>query len=151
MNWNQIVEKVKPYLVKIETPAGSGTGFLCFYNDDKQWCGIATALHVVEEGDNWQQPIKILHPNSPDQIFLKEGNRIVFPDVRTDSAIIFFQKPQGAVFPDTLISLQAIDQPLDIGFEVGWIGFPYIEPYTLCFFRVVLVPAGKIEKPISLM
>jgi hypothetical protein len=23
---------------------------------------------------------------------------------------------------------------LDIGFEVGWLGYPYIEPYVLCFF-----------------
>jgi len=31
MPWNQIVEKIKPYVVKIETPAGSGTGFLSLY------------------------------------------------------------------------------------------------------------------------
>jgi len=35
MNWDQVVQKVTPYIVKIETPTGYGTGFLSFYNTDK--------------------------------------------------------------------------------------------------------------------
>lgn len=134
MNWNQIVEKVKPYIVKIESPSGSGTGFLCLYNEEKQWCGVATALHVVREAEEWQQPIKIIHLGATDQLFLKETQRVIFPDYETDSAIVLFQKSAGMPFPENLIPLQPLDKPLDIGFEVGWVGFPYIEPYTLCFF-----------------
>ncbi len=133
MNWNSVVEKVKPYIVKIETPTGSGTGFLCLYNWDKTWCGVATALHVVSDADNWQQPIKIIS-QSFDQIFLKESRRVIYTDYRTDSAIILFEKPANIPFPDNVIPLQPIDRPLDIGFDVGWLGFPYIEPYALCFF-----------------
>lgn len=134
MNWNQIVDKVKPYIVKIETPAGSGTGFLCLYNDSKEWCGIATALHVVEYADEWQQPIKIIHQLSPEQIFLKDRERVIFSDWKTDSAIVFFQKPKASQLPDSLISLRPLDKSLNIGSEVGWLGFPYMEAYTLCFF-----------------
>lgn len=134
MNWNQIIEKVKPYIVKIETPTGSGTGFLCLYNDDKSWCGIATALHVVSDADEWQQPIKIIPNGTFNQIFLKESQRVIFPDYNTDSAIVFFEKPLETPFPNVAIPLQPVDKPLDLGFEVGWLGFPYIEPYTLCFF-----------------
>jgi hypothetical protein len=134
MNWNQIVEKVKPYIVKIETPSGSGTGFLCFYNEDKKWCGISTALHVVSDADEWQQPIRIVYQGDFEVSFLKESQRIIFPDYKTDSAVIFFEKPLKTPFPDNILPLQPIDSPLNIGFEVGWLGFPYIEPYTLCFF-----------------
>lgn len=134
MNWSQVVAKVKPYIVKIETPTGSGTGFLCLYNESKKWCGIATALHVVEYADDWQQPIKIIHHSSPDPIFLKESQRVIFPDWKTDSAIILFKKPEKNPLPDTPLPLLLLNKPLDIGFEVGWLGFPYIEPYTLCFF-----------------
>lgn len=134
MNWNQIIEKVKPYIVKIETPTGSGTGFLCLYNDDKKWCGIATALHVVSEADEWQQPMKIIPNGSSNHIFLKESQRVIFPDYNTDSAIVLFEKPLETPFPDSTIPLQPVEKPLDLGFEVGWLGFPYIEPYTLCFF-----------------
>ena len=35
MNWNEIVDKVAPYIVKIETPRGHGTGFLCLYNENR--------------------------------------------------------------------------------------------------------------------
>ncbi|MBM4135549.1 MAG: trypsin-like peptidase domain-containing protein [Nitrospira sp.] len=133
MDWNEIVAKVKPYIVKIETPGGSGTGFLCLYNKNKQWCGIATTLHVVEHADEWQEPIKIIHQASP-LFFLKEADRVILSDWKTDSAIIFFPKPEKAKLPDVLIPLRPLDKSLNIGSEVGWLGFPYIEPYTLCFF-----------------
>ena len=55
MHWNTIVEKVAPYVVKIETPTGHGTGFLCLYNEEKTFFGIATAAHVVSYADEWQQ------------------------------------------------------------------------------------------------
>jgi hypothetical protein len=60
MNWDEVVERVAPSIVKIETPRGHGTGFLCFYNEAKNLCGIATAHHVVEHADNWQEPIRIM-------------------------------------------------------------------------------------------
>jgi len=64
MNWDQVVQKVTPYIVKIETPTGYGTGFLSLYNEDKTWCGIATAAHVVGDADEWQKPIRIRHHES---------------------------------------------------------------------------------------
>lgn len=134
MSWDPIVTKVKPYVVKIETPAGSGTGFLCLFNEDRNWCGIATAEHVVEYADDWQQPIKIIHQPSPVLSFLKESERVIFRDNKTDSAIIFFPKPEGFDLPTSLIPLRPLDKPLSIGSEVGWLGFPYLEPYTSCFF-----------------
>jgi len=42
MNWDEIVAKITPYIVKIETPQGHGTGFLRMYNEDRSMCGIAT-------------------------------------------------------------------------------------------------------------
>ncbi len=69
MKWESIVEKISPYIVKIETQDGHGTGFLYLYNEDKSWCGIATALHVVDYADEWQLPIRILNNNS--SAFLK--------------------------------------------------------------------------------
>lgn len=42
-----IVERVTSVVVKIETPSGHGTGFLCLYNEPRTFCGIATAYHVV--------------------------------------------------------------------------------------------------------
>ena len=64
MNWEQVVQKVNPYIFKIETPSCNGTGFLYLYNDNKSWCGVATALHVVNYASTWKQPIKLIHNES---------------------------------------------------------------------------------------
>lgn len=133
MNWDQVVQKVTPYIVKIETPDGYGTGFLSLYNEDHSWCGIATAAHVVVDADKWQKPIKIQHYESGQIVFLQADQRSIHIDLRTDSAVILFFR--GAInFPEIPITLNPIGNSLGIGVEVGWLGYPYIEPYTLCFF-----------------
>lgn len=133
MNWEQVVQKVTPYIFKIETPAGHGTGFLYLYNDNKTWCGVATARHVVDYANTWKQPIRLTHQGSSEQIFLKDSEYIIITDWKTDSAVILFQKPTFEL-PSELIELIPLDTPLSIGNEVSWLGFPSIEPYTLCFF-----------------
>lgn len=133
MNWNLIVEKVAPYIVKIETPSGHGTGFLYLYNQNRNFCCIATALHVIDEANDWQQPIRIHHLSSKTQTFLKEDSRLIYTSPRTDSAVILFPH-SDLKLPEELIPLLPSDRPLRVGDEVGWLGYPYMEPYTLCFF-----------------
>lgn len=91
MDWDDVVQKVTPYIVKIETPANSGTGFLLSYNDNRSWCGVATALHVVSNADSWQQPIKIHNHNFSKTAFLGAGQRVIFTDYATDSAVVFLK------------------------------------------------------------
>ncbi len=133
MKWHQIVKIIAPYIVKIETPRGHGTGFLCLYNEAKTLCGIATAHHVVEYADDWQQPIRIRHHESDKTVLLKEHERVVFGDRATDSAVILFGS-NVLDLPEDLIPLLPSDKFLKVGVEVGWLGFPAIEPHTLCFF-----------------
>lgn len=133
MEWDDVVQKVTPYIVKIETPDGHGTGFLLSYNDDRYWCGVATALHVVSDADSWQQPIKIHNHDFSKTAFLNTSDRVIFTDYATDSAVIFF--PSSLLeLPKDLIPLRPVDTRLNIGVEVAWLGFPAIEAWTLCFF-----------------
>ena len=92
MNWDQVVQKVTPYIVKIETPTGYGTGFLSFYNTDNSWCGIATAAHVASDADEWQKPIKIRQQGSDSVLFLQPNERVIYINWNTDSAVILFRK-----------------------------------------------------------
>ena len=133
MNWDQIVNKVSPYIVKIETQTGHGTGFLSLYNETKTLCGVATALHVVDHADKWKQPIKIIHHESKEFIFLEDDKRVIYKDYKTDSAVVLFFKDH-LPFPKDLVSLLPSQTPIGIGFEVGWLGFPAVAPYDLCFF-----------------
>ncbi len=133
MSWDESVETVTPYIVKIETPTGHGTGFLCLYNEDKSFYGVATALHVVSHADEWQEPIRLRHFPSSTSVFLKEPDRHIFSDPRTDSAVIV--APPGTIqLPEDTLPLLPTDLPLPIGTEVGWLGFPAMAEYTLCFF-----------------
>ena len=133
MNWNEIVDRVTPYVVRIETPEGHGTGFACFFNDNRIFWGVATAHHVVGHADRWQQPIRILHSPTKKVAFLKEEERVILSDEATDSAVILvpFEKFQ---FPEPLVPLLPTETKLPIGAEVGWLGFPAIGANTLCFF-----------------
>lgn len=133
MNWDQVVKKVSSHVVKIETPSGHGTGFLFMYNDAKTMCGIATAEHVISHADNWQQPIKIHHPYSEKTKFIKQDERVIYRDIKTDSAVILFLKGDLQL-PESPIALLPMGTLIDIGAEVGWLGFPSVAPHNLCFF-----------------
>src|SRR6266545_5019896 len=133
MNWNEVVSKVTPVIVKIETPQGHGTGFICLYNEGSTICGIATALHVVAHADQWQEPIRILHHPSETNVFLKEESRVVWVDEGLDSAVLLMHI-NDLKFPKDVIPLLPTEHRLPIGVEVGWLGYPAIGPHALCFF-----------------
>jgi hypothetical protein len=133
MNWDDAINTISHHVVKIETPTGYGTGFLSFYNSSGDWCGIATAAHVVSHTDEWQQPIRIMNDASTTPRFLKAEERIIYLDNATDSAVVLFFKGDLQL-PERPITLSPMGEPCKIGVDVGWLGYPAIEPHTLCFF-----------------
>ena len=133
MSWDQAIKLVTPHVVRIATPSGYGTGFLTFYNAANTWCAIATAAHVVAHADEWQQPIRVDHQHSDTTVFLPQGDRIIFVDHRNDSAVILFVKGPLKL-PEVPIPLMPLNEPCSLGAEIGWLGYPTIEPFTLCFF-----------------
>ena len=139
MNWDHAIETIRPHVVKIETPSGWGSGFLTLYNHDRSWTGIATAAHVVSHADEWQQPIRITHEGSDSPHFVKAEERVIYLDRRTNSAIVLLFKPELKL-PEHPIGLLPMEQPCPIGLDIGWLGFPAIEPDTLCFFAGTVVP-----------
>jgi hypothetical protein len=145
MNWDDIVKKVSPHIVRIETQSGHGSGFLFLYNDNKTWCGVATALHVLYHADKWKQPIQIYHSDSNKTLFLKENKRVITTDWDTDSAVLLFEIGDFPL-PQNLIPLLPSSNPLSIGLEVGWLGFPAIESFTLCFFSGIVSARQDFRK-----
>jgi hypothetical protein len=133
MSWDKAIRVVEPHVVKIETPTGYGTGFLAFYNFDHAWCGIATAAHVVSHADEWQEPIRIKNSSSKAPRFLKADERVIYLDYFNDSAVVLFLKGDLQL-PESPITLLPMDKPCGIGIDIGWLGYPAIEPHTLCFF-----------------
>ena len=149
MNWDSIVDKLNSHIVKIETQDGHGTGFLALYNEDKTLCGVATAMHVVAHANEWQQPIRLKHHLSGETVFIevKKDERAIWLEQETDSAVILFPKKEFPL-PEDSISLLPRTSSINIGVEVGWLGFPNVAPDDLCFFLVTSVRSKKIEKRI---
>jgi hypothetical protein len=132
MAWHTDFAHVRPYIVRLETPQGFGTGFLFAYNSDKVFAAIATAAHVVEYANDWKLPIKIRHHESGKEIFLLEAERYIDLDRRRDSASVILANP--GFLPDQ--PLQMIDSTKfqQIGVEVAWAGYPVIADPHLCLF-----------------
>jgi Trypsin-like peptidase domain len=133
MKWDDAIKIVTPHVVRISTPSGYGTGFLTFYNSNGRWCGIATAAHVVSHADEWQQPIRIYHQHSDTTSFLNQDGRMIFLDHKNDSAVIFFLKGDLQL-PEVPIPLFPVNDRCSLGADIGWLGYPAIEPNSLCFF-----------------
>jgi Trypsin-like peptidase domain len=144
MKWGEAIDTIRPHVVKIETPRGHGTGFLAFYNTDRTWCGIATAAHVVEHADEWQEPMRLRIADAVAPLFLTPDQRVIFLDRPNDSAVVLFLKREFEL-PEVPIGLIPVDEPCHVGTDIGWLGFPAIEPNSLCFFggTVSAVLAGR--------
>ena len=139
MGWSGAFELVEPYVVKIATPAGTGTGFLFAYNADKSMVGIATALHVVDEANQWRQPVKVIHVKSGKELFLDRGERAILVDYQRDSAAILVGTAAitaaGLPVPDSMLPMLPSDKVKKIGVSLAWAGYPAIAPNTLCLFQ----------------
>ena len=112
---------------KRDTRANTLTGRIAPFNGGA--CEMAVLLGQLRE----VHPRPEVCEDSLKTSFLSEPHRVIFPDYSRDSAGILFQVSE-LQFPDPPIPLRPIDSPISIGVEVGWLGFPVIEPFTLCFF-----------------
>ncbi|HEY1655924.1 MAG TPA: hypothetical protein VGF86_12505 [Candidatus Tumulicola sp.] len=133
-DWFQLVFSVSQYVVKIETPGGHGSGFLCFYGGaGGEICGIATAHHVIQHANDWQEPLRLIHGPTAAAAFFNPSERAFLVNPANDSAIIII--PKGKLkLPEELLPLLEADRFVYPGVELGWIGFPAVAPQSLCFF-----------------
>jgi len=131
--WRKGVEIIQSHIVKIKTPRGFGTGFLCAYAKEKKFCAIATAAHVISESHIWEEPIRIHHYISEKERLLREPDRVVWLDYNLDTAVILFKREELPLPQDTL-SFISEKKYLKVGEQIGWVGFPAVSSQNLCFF-----------------
>ncbi len=131
IDWPQAVVALDPYVVKLATPRGTGTGFALSMSPGL--VVIATAAHVVDNAHYWEEPIRVLHPHSGKSVLLRANERAIFLKEELDTAAVLI--PNGALpLPESMLELPPPDKHLKVGFEVGWLGFPAVAPNQLCFF-----------------
>jgi hypothetical protein len=133
IEWQEAFEIVSSYIVKISSPDGMGTGFLVAYSKNKALCGIATAAHVIDQANQWEQPIRVQHCHSQESELLNEEKRAIFIDESLDTAILVTPSKYFD-FPDQPLGLTPEGLHVPIGKEVCWAGFPAVSPKNLCLF-----------------
>lgn len=133
MHWHKPYDAIVEHVVRIETPNGSGTGFLFGYNGDNTVAAIATASHVVDRCHDWRQPIKLVHDSSKTEVFLDHSERVVFLDRRRDSASILVLADKLPL-PKAPLPLMDATKMKKVGVELAWVGYPSVAYPKLCFF-----------------
>lgn len=133
MSWSDCQAAMLPYIFRVETPDGFGSGVFFAYNRRKTIIAIATAAHVVEHADDWKQPIKLRQHSSGKTRFVLDSDRSIFLDRRRDSASIIISNDGFDLPADTLPMIPA-DKYKNIGTEIAWMGYPSIAHPHLCFF-----------------
>lgn len=129
--WHTILDSMRPYVFKILTPNGSGTGFQIFSNQNGL-CGIATAYHVIDHADEWHEPIKLLHFDSKKTVLIKNDERVIYSYKDKDLAFIVFNRGDLPLKDDP--PLLDSNRYLKQGGEISWCGFPVMALQDLCFF-----------------
>lgn len=133
MEWWQVVESVKDQVVQISTPRGSGTGFVISQSGATGMWAIATAAHVVNDSNWWEEPIRLYHPVSGKTQILRPDDRAIVFKHEMDTAAILFT-PRDFPIPNPTLQLIPDGNYLKVGNEIGWLGFPAVSPFDMCFF-----------------
>jgi len=134
-SWQQAVEAISPYVIRISTPDHAGTGVLFAFGAEGGILGFATAAHVLAHAHLWQQPIRIEHGASGWERLVKFDERALVFDDDTDTAALVLLR-DGAPFPTELLTMTPERMVIRVGVEVGWVGYPGVTPARdqLCFF-----------------
>jgi hypothetical protein len=133
VEWFQVVELIRPHVVRISTPRGSGTGFLLSHAKNLDLISIATAAHVINHAHYWEEPIRFTHADSGKSLLIRDPERAVFIDEDRDTAAILVAKGDLPV-PTDAFPLGPKGMHLRVGNEIGWLGFPAIANAGLAFF-----------------
>src|SRR3954454_13751254 len=99
MEWFKAVEIITPHVVRINTPQGSGTGFLVTRYSDSTLLAIATAAHVVDHAHYWEQPIRVQFVASGVTKLLRAHERAIVLDESRDTAAILMKAGEDSTLP----------------------------------------------------
>ncbi len=133
MEWHQAVEIIRSHVVRIDTPSGRGSGFLVYREDCKKIVIIATARHVIEHAYEWREPLRLRHFASSKEVFLSPNSCVINTNPARDLAYIKFAASALPLPEHTIKYLEARKRLME-GNQVGWCGYPFVAPSSLCFF-----------------
>lgn len=132
-HWVNTANAIRDCIVLIETPSGHGTGFVVKPPPGSINQAVVTANHVIDHALKWREPIKITHFPSGKQAFLDVNSRAIDNNPSRDQALIQFSAEELSL-PTENVEILPEGRRINEGVQAGWMGFPAIGPFNLCFF-----------------
>ena len=123
-SWDSYYKSISPFVVKIITEKGTGTGLIAW--EDDSHIHIFTALHVVDN--------RFLYTICfyDERLFTCPGQDAIIRAVKPSIDLAILSIPKKVIpFNDISVGdlpfpVLAVDDQIDIGTTVGWIGYPGI-------------------------
>ncbi len=97
--WQGAMRLIGNRALKIRTPRGHGSGFyMGAFGEGNRLGAVATALHVVKDANEWDEPIKLFHAATGQETLLPAVNpdgikRPILVFGKSDLAVIIFTIP----------------------------------------------------------
>ena len=134
MKWINVIKRMAPYVIRIETPNGHGTGFLLTINDNPPMYSIATARHVIDHAAKWKLPIMIYTHKEQKAILYEHDDYMVLMDPSERDLAILLIGQRSLKFDGSPPDLIPANHYLTTGVNVGWLGYPFPSSFGLNFF-----------------
>ena len=132
ISWNEAARQVAAQVVRIDTHDSRGTGFFIYGEPGAGIVTIGTAYHVIENAGKKPVHVRVadgrtlvVNDRAPGMIYAQRGD--------LDAVVIVCTGLDEIPVP-TVPLLDKGDALLDVGVELGWLGFPRVAPDQLCFF-----------------
>lgn len=132
VGWDEAARLVAAQTVMVESHVGRGTGFLIDRDGETGLLTIGTAHHVIEHAGN--EPVRITVPGSGTLVINDGASGMTYARMNDLDAVVIICKCTGDVPVPTVPLLDGPESVLNMGIELGWLGFPRVAPGQLCFF-----------------
>ena len=119
MSWADVVDYLRPYMFRISTPRGFGTGFALSLHANKTLCAVATAAHVVDHAHYWEEPVRLEHVASKQVLVARPATRAIFLDEARDTAVVLIA-PGNITIPEKPLPLGPKSKHYRVGNQIGW-------------------------------
>lgn len=130
--WNEAARQVAAQVVRIDTHDSWGTGFFIYSEPKAGVVTIGTAYHVIENAG--RKPVHLEVADGRTLVVNDRSPGMTYGRVDDLDAVVIICTGIDDIPVPTVTLLDERDSLLDVGVELGWLGFPRVVPDQLCFF-----------------
>ena len=139
--WNEAARKVATQVVRIDTHDSRGTGFFIYGDSGAGVLTIGTAYHVIENAG--KKPVHVKVADGRTLVMNNHAPGMIYAQLDDLDAVVIICTGLDDIPVPSVPLLDKRESLLNVGVELGWLGFPRIAPDRLCFFSGRISAIGE--------